>query len=256
MAKTDITAELIRERLNYDKDTGIFTWRTFQRHPSKVGKVAGGKDAHGYLQLNIGGSVLKVHRLAWFYVHGEWPSSQLDHINHDRSDNRIENLRLVDNRSNHKNRPLQKNNSTGMPGVWFDKKRKLYSAYITVDGKRVSLGCHKTLESAKAARQEANIRYGFHKNHGEGMGRCRAAPLPHGQRRRNALLIDLDGASMLASEWEKQDGVTATAGMIRARIRSGWDARAAIFTPFVTGRQRAEKRQRMPNGVFAAKCST
>ena len=68
MAKIDITAELIRERLNYDADTGVFTWRTSPRVPSKVGRVAGSHDFNGYLQLNIGGNVLKVYPLIWLYV--------------------------------------------------------------------------------------------------------------------------------------------------------------------------------------------
>lgn len=57
---------------------------------------------------------MKLHRMAWFYVHGEWPKGQIDHINHDRKDNRIANLRVVDNTENHRNRPLQSSNKTGL----------------------------------------------------------------------------------------------------------------------------------------------
>lgn len=157
MAKTNITAELIRERLNYDIETGVFTWRTSPRTPCKVGRVAGSRDVHGYLQLNIGGSVLKVHRLAWLYVNGEWPAGDIDHINGVRSDNRMCNLRVVTNAINCQNKrdPLPANKA-GFLGV--SPNNGLWRAKIQLNRKQHHLGYFKTPEEAHEAYLEAKRR--------------------------------------------------------------------------------------------------
>lgn len=138
MAKVDITANLVRERLNYDQETGVFTWRT-SPHPSKVGKVAGGLDAHGYLQLNLYGKVVKVHRLAWLYVYGDWPDGHIDHINGIRTDNRLCNIRVVTNAINCQNKvaPLPSNKS-GFLGVSWN--RGAWRASIQLNGKSIHIG--------------------------------------------------------------------------------------------------------------------
>ena len=150
MAKIDITAELIRERLNYDADTGVFTWRTSPRVPSKVGRVAGSHDFHGYLQLNIGGNVLKVHRLVWLHVYGEWPRGHIDHINGVKDDNRLSNLRVVTNAINCQNKraPLPSNKS-GFLGVSW--QAGAWRAKIQLNGKQHHLGRFRTPEEAHCA---------------------------------------------------------------------------------------------------------
>lgn len=155
--------------LHYDPETGVFTWARASRK-AKVGAQAGSPDVHGYWQINLQARVFKAHRLAWFYVHCEWPNGQMDHINHDRKDNRITNLRIVDNAENHRNRPLQASNKTGFHGVSFCKQTGRYRAKINVDGKQIHLGRFDTIEQAAAARALANERYGFHPNHGIGQG--------------------------------------------------------------------------------------
>lgn len=248
-----ITHEQLVDVLRYDANEGRFYWLKKGRgiRPSRNCQ-AGSFDAHGYGQIRIDGKTYKEHRLVWLYVHGEFPTAQIDHINHDRRDNRIENLRLVDNMENHKNRPRQSNNKTGIPGVWYDK-RGFYTAYITVNGERIGLGYHKTLESAKEAREAANVKYGYHANHGVGVGQGRVPPLQNGCRRKNSVFIELNGRRMIADEWAKEPGCTVTAGMIRSRVKNGWNVNDAIFTPFVTGKQRSDKRTRLPNGTFAPK---
>ena len=114
---------------------------------------------------------MKGHRLAWLYMTGEFPNGQIDHINHVRNDNRWCNLRVVNNQENHKNRPKQKNNKTGIVGVAFNKRTSKYIAYITVNKKRVSLGYFDDLEKAKETRLNANVKYGYSSNHGVGIGR-------------------------------------------------------------------------------------
>ena len=84
----------LRDVLSYDPETGVFTWIA-NYHKSRIGKPAGSIAPHGYITIRALGTVYYAHRLAWFFVHGEQPHI-IDHINHDRSDNRIANLRNVD----------------------------------------------------------------------------------------------------------------------------------------------------------------
>ena len=162
----DISYEELSSTLSYDPLTGLFRWKRNGRK-SKKGKVAGSIDKGGYAQVNLGcGRVMKLHRLAWFYIYGCWPEGQIDHINHVRTDNRIVNLRVVDNTGNQRNRPLPRNSTTGVQGVSLCKKTGKYRATITIAGKQISLGRHFTIEDAALARSIANIRYGFHQNHG------------------------------------------------------------------------------------------
>ena len=164
-----ITFERLRDLVNYDAETGRFFWKNSGRGRIKKGAEVGSCDAHGYGQVRIDGRLYKEHHLVWLYHTGEWPERQVDHINHHRRDNRIENLRLADNVENHRNRPKQKNNTSGFVGVSYDK-RGFYRAYITVDGKQVRIGNFKKIEDAVEARKMANEQYGYHENHGLGLG--------------------------------------------------------------------------------------
>jgi hypothetical protein len=159
--------EQIRQVLRYDPVLGRFFWAA-KRRGKQIGQQAGSFDAHGYGQIRIDGALYKEHRLVWAYVTGEWPTAQIDHINHDRRDNRFENLRLADNVENHRNRPMQRNNTTGIAGVSYDRGR--YVAYINAGGRKHYLGRHASLEGAGQARADAMRRMGFHENHGTGVG--------------------------------------------------------------------------------------
>lgn len=162
--------EMLASVMNFDPEKGRFFWLGCNKFQPK-GKEVGSFDGHGYGQINVFGKVWKEHRLVWLWIHGELPDKQIDHINHDRRDNRPENLRLVDNVENYKNRPKQNNNKFGIPGISFDKRMWKYHAYITVDKKRITLGMFKHLEDAINSRLEANKKYGYHENHGSEFGR-------------------------------------------------------------------------------------
>jgi hypothetical protein len=99
-------------------------------------------------------------------TYGSWPVDQIDHINGNTKDNRLENLRDVSNRENLRNQKIPKNNTSGTLGVSFDKRKQNYQASIKINGKRKHLGYFKNKEEAIAARAVANIKYNFHENHG------------------------------------------------------------------------------------------
>ena len=132
-----ITQQRLKEFLDYNPDTGVFTWRE-SYFPSKIGKPAGGP-FRGYLRLMVDGKLYLCHRLAWLYVHGDWPTETIDHINGIKSDNRIKNLRAVSHMENCQNRPLRKDNSSGISGVCWDKSSNHWRATIAVNGKRKHL---------------------------------------------------------------------------------------------------------------------
>lgn len=166
-----ITQEYLKERLHYNKDTGVFTWKDNKlNHGCVRGKEAGCINQNGYrvIAMRFDGKFTSfyVHRLAWLYEYGEFPKLPLDHINQDRLDNRINNLRAVTHRENQRNRSMSKNNTTGFCGVSFCKRNKKYQANIMVDYRQIHLGYFENPEDAAQVVKEARAHYGFHKNHG------------------------------------------------------------------------------------------
>ena len=135
----------LRELLNYDPDTGVFTWKAPKSNRIKVGQKAGAALKHvDYRQIGIDGTTYRAHRLAWMYVYGEDPGPlQVDHINRDRSDNRIGNLRLTTNQENHFNLPCK--------GCYFRGDRQQWCAQITFDGVSQHLGYFMTEVEARLA---------------------------------------------------------------------------------------------------------
>ena len=167
-----ITQEILKERLHYDKDTGVFTWLDNELNHGKVrGKKAGNVNNMGYevLGITIDNKHYKFlqHRLAWLYEYGEFPNDGLDHINHVKTDNRITNLRIATQKENCRNRSMHSTNSTGHTGVTFDKFTGKFMAHVTVDYKFKNLGRFKNIEDAAKAAKEGREHYGFHVNHGQ-----------------------------------------------------------------------------------------
>lgn len=126
----------------------------------------------------------------WLYVTGNWPENQIDHLNHKRRDNRFENLRDVNNQINHFNRPMQASNTSGFVGVSFQKATKSFEAYINIAKKKIRLGRFKNLIDAIDARKEANIKYGFHENHGIGLGIPKKPTMSNKRGRPSIRVID------------------------------------------------------------------
>lgn len=174
-----VTPELLRELLDYDPETGKLTWlpRTKDNHPNdqvrrRLNTQFAGREAFtttsskGYKRGILLNRDFLAHRVIWALHTGAWPEDQIDHVNGNRSDNRIENLRVVSNQENQKNQRLYSNNTSGYMGVLWNKGCKRWSSRIQVDGGNLHLGLFDDIEDAIAARKEAEIKHGFHENHG------------------------------------------------------------------------------------------
>lgn len=159
IARPELTAEKLRELLHYDPDTGIFTRKVSTSHNAKAGAVAGSQDGLGYLLIKVLSRPYKAHRLAWLYMNGTWPKLDIDHINRNRSDNRIANLREVTHKQNHQNRSKSSNNTSGHPGIYWDKQKSKWRAKIEHNQKQIHLGYFTDIEEALSARKAAEKLY-------------------------------------------------------------------------------------------------
>jgi hypothetical protein len=137
--------------LSYDQDTGHLTWLKPLRWR---GRVAGTRN-RGYIVIWVKGRQWRAHRLVWAMHFGEWPPEQIDHINGDKADNRIANLRLATNKQNQANQGPRRDNTSGMKGVSWCEARRKWKAEIVVQGRYIYLGRFNSRISAFAARLEA-----------------------------------------------------------------------------------------------------
>lgn len=156
-----ITHKELKEYLHYDPNTGVmFSYKNRKRtnYLFPLGSVATNK----YLLINISDFRYRAHRLAWLYVYGEFPKGQIDHINGNRIDNRICNLRDVSRNENAKNKSMYKNNTSGVSGISWDKINSKWSVYI----KDLHIGSYKCKLDAVAEVIRARKKHGFHSNHG------------------------------------------------------------------------------------------
>jgi hypothetical protein len=151
--------ERLRELVHYDPTTGVFT-RKVLCGGRVEGSIAGTLHCDGYLKFSVDNRLYLAHRLAWLFVYGEWPPNQIDHINGNRADNRIVNLRLATPAENSRNRRRHQNNISGFKGVI--RQRAKWHAQIMVNGRWHRLGGFSTPEEAHAAYCEAAPKF-----HGE-----------------------------------------------------------------------------------------
>ena len=147
-----ITQSELKDLLNYNPDTGVFTWNVSLRSNVKVGDIVGCKpNAAGYGRIGLHNKVYLAHRLAWLWVAGVEAPQQIDHINGNRLDNKFANLRLATCSQNLCNKGRQGNNTSGQKGVSWYKTRGQWIAVCYAQGKRNFLGYFTTIEAASKA---------------------------------------------------------------------------------------------------------
>ena len=151
-----LTHARLREVLLFDTATGEFYWREKLATHTVVGSRAGGVDNRGYWRIRLFGISYAAHRLAWFYVHGEWPKADIDHKNRARVDNRLRNLRDVSRSVNMQN-VTAAGGASGLRGVRRHRNGR-FEARIVAGGKRHTLGYYSTADAAYAAYMEAKLR--------------------------------------------------------------------------------------------------
>ena len=157
----------LNEVLSYNPKTGELRWKVNKRNVKAGNKAGCLLRRTGYRSISIDGAVYLEHRICYKIATGWDPGMfEIDHINGVRDDNRISNLRMVDHATNGKNTCMKKNNSSGHNGIYFHKATKKWMARARVNHKWHYLGIFEKLEDAVAARAAADVKYGFHVNHG------------------------------------------------------------------------------------------
>jgi hypothetical protein len=171
LTMVEVTAEVVRNLLDYNLETGVFTWkfRDIKYCNSYMGwkvvngrdfgKPAGTKTPYGYREIKIFNKAYKEHRLAWLYVYGEWPQGQIDHINHIKDDNRIENLRDVTRSQNGMNQIKCNRKTSQYKGVAWHKRSNKWQARIGINGETKYLGIYELAIDASRAYDRAAIEY-------------------------------------------------------------------------------------------------
>lgn len=162
-----LTAERAREMLDYNPETGVFVWKTrplshFKSEANQTtwnkkcsGKVAGHRDAIGYVSIRIDRKPYGAHRVAWLMMTGSWPSDKIDHRDLDRSNNKFANLREATHSENITNTRARRDSASGRKGVHLHKHSGLWHATIMKHGKKHSVGYFRDLDAASAAYEQA-----------------------------------------------------------------------------------------------------
>ena len=165
-AREDIPVEILAAQLNYNPSTGVIT-RKVRTAKTLEGEVAGHVNSSGYWSVSVLGRSILAHRIAWAMGTGTWPTTRIDHINRNRIDNRICNLRIASASENNMNSKLRKNSSTGVKGVYYNKNNANYRARVQRGGEVFEVGSFSTIEEADEMVKKA--RETIHKefcNHG------------------------------------------------------------------------------------------
>ena len=146
---SELNSTQVHETLRYDQETGNFIWLV-SKGSKKAGEIAGTINDDGYIIIRVNGKRYMAHRIAWFLLKGKMPDGDIDHINGNRKDNRIENLRDVSRSVNLQNQRSPRNGNKYL-GVTWDKRNKKWFSQITVGHKHINIGRFNTAEEAHAA---------------------------------------------------------------------------------------------------------
>jgi hypothetical protein len=151
MSESILTHEYLKEHLHYSVITGKFYWLESASKRIKTNDVAGNLTCKDYRRIRINGSNYFAHRLAWFWVTGEWPEKQIDHKNRIRDDNYWLNIREATQSQNNYNKGISPTNSSGFKGVYWYKTYQKWRANIRINGKKKHLGYFDSPELAHKA---------------------------------------------------------------------------------------------------------
>ena len=155
-----ITQTRLKELLDYDPETRVFTWRE-NRSNVKAGDVAGAIQPHGYVTIRINCKKYYAHRVAYLWMEGYFPEYEVDHINRVRGDNRWENIRHVSRSCNIKNSGNRKDNTSGVKGVYWDTTYNKWHSQIMVNKKVKNLGYYNNLDDAVLTRLKTEQALGW-----------------------------------------------------------------------------------------------
>jgi hypothetical protein len=160
-AKDTVPVSRVKELLSYDADTGIVSRKIGVGNRWPAGPLNTMPNSAGYLRVRIDGARCFVHRLVWVIATGAYPVGDIDHINCNKADNRLSNLRQARRSENCCNKPARKDNKAGVKGIHWDKKQKAWRAEIEFEGRRFHLGSFRSAEdAAEAYRYAALERHG------------------------------------------------------------------------------------------------
>lgn len=177
MAKT-LDIAFLHECLEYEAASGLLFWkkRPLEHFASAnacgvwnskhAGAAAGSPNNKRRWATKINAELYQNHRIAWALYHGVWPDDQIDHINGDSEDNRIVNLRVVTNAENQRNARRKASNTSGVTGVSWHRRGRVWCATIRVGGRQKHVGQFVDFDKAVVARKAAEREYGYHENHG------------------------------------------------------------------------------------------
>ena len=176
---TELTFDEVRTFVKADPDAGVLFWEPrpkrffatygeWKRWNTRYAHLPAFTTHHskGYLIGRIYRRIYMAHRVVWLLALKRWPTDQIDHINGDYADNRLANLREVSTAENARNQKMKSNNTSGVTGVCWSKRRDCWTAYIGVDGTNHTILYSESFEKAVLARKAAQLQYGFHPNHG------------------------------------------------------------------------------------------
>lgn len=150
-----LTQEYLKSVLHYSPDTGVFTNMVTRSNRAVKGKIASSVNVQGYLRIGILGKTYLAHRLVWLYMYGEFPTI-IDHINGNKVDNRLENLRECTASQNLHNREKPSSNTSGYKGVYKYKKTDRFYSQIMLNGKGIHLGIWDSAKDAHNAYKKAS----------------------------------------------------------------------------------------------------
>lgn len=158
MSKLIVTQTYLRSLFDYVESTGQLTWKLRRGSRAAAGNIAGTLKPNGYIAIHLNGQNFYAHRLIWMWAYGVWPDT-VDHINHDKQDNRLSNLRSITISENGHNQKLGNRNRSGFIGVSWNAARNNWFSHICVAKQRRYLGSFPTAQDASAAYQAAKLIY-------------------------------------------------------------------------------------------------